>query len=99
LGLTQEICTAKIWSDVSKKREGNMPHKRKSLSAKGRLLRKIRVAKENAARLRLAGFIPNALFHEAALDRLVSEAEKKGWGDEATVAEEVGLKRATRTKK
>jgi hypothetical protein len=76
-----------------------MPHKRKkSLSAKDRLLRKIRVEKETAARLRLAGFIPNAAFHEATLDRLVSEAEKKGWGDDATLAEETGLKRAYRPK-
>jgi len=73
-----------------------MPHKRKSLSPKGQLLRKIRVAKETAARLRLAGFIPNAVFHEANVDRLVSEAEKKGWGDEAVLAEETGLLRANK---
>jgi hypothetical protein len=72
-----------------------MPHKRrKSLSAKDRLLRKIRVAKESAARLRLAGYIPNALVHEAAVDRFVSEAEKKGWGADAMLAEEIGLQRA-----
>ena len=75
-----------------------MPHKRKTLSAKGKLLRKIRVAKESAARLRLAGFIPNAMFHEATVDRLVSEAEKKGWGDDATLAEETGLQRAYKEK-
>ena len=75
-----------------------MPHKRKSLSAKAKLLRKIRVEKETAARLRLAGFIPNATFHENIIDRLVSEAEKKGWGDDATLAEETGLQRAYRQK-
>jgi hypothetical protein len=75
-----------------------MPHKRKTLSAKGKLLRKIRVAKESATRLRLAGFIPNAIFREATVDRLVSEAEKKGWGDDATLAEETGLQRAYRPK-
>jgi len=73
-----------------------MPHKRKSLSHKGQLLRKIRVAKETAARLRLAGFIPNALFHEANVDRLVTEAENKGWGDDALLAEETGLLRANK---
>jgi hypothetical protein len=73
-----------------------MASKRKKLSAKDKLMRKIRVTKASAASLRLSGFIPNASFHEQVVDRLVHDAERKGWGDDAVLAEEQGLKWAER---
>jgi hypothetical protein len=59
-------------------------------SRKVKLLDSIRSYKANAVQLRLKGRVNDAQFWEDHLDRAVSEAEKKGWDESASRAEESG---------
>lgn len=86
---------------MAKKRHRIGGGKRKR-SRKVRLLDEIRAWKANAVQLRLGGNIRDAVDSEDRVDRWVSEAEKKGFGDQASRAEEAGMRigqRLYRTRK
>jgi hypothetical protein len=64
-------------------------HKR---SRKVKILDAIRSFKARAVFNRLRGRINDAMVHENLVDRLVSDAEAKGFGDQASNAEEAGTR-------
>jgi len=70
--------------------------KRSKRSPKDKLLGQIRARRASAALLRLSGHVQNAMFNEGVLDRLLAKAEARGWGDDATVADEEGEREGRR---
>ena len=68
--------------------------KKRKVTAKGRALGTIRRHSEAAAFLRKRGLIQFAQRIEKNVDRMVSKAERKGFGDAAFAAEEAGQRKA-----
>jgi hypothetical protein len=64
----------------------------KTRSPKQKLLSAIRHAKGAATLLRLRGLVNSAMRYEEDIDRMVRTAESKGWANEASLAEDWGLK-------
>lgn len=73
-----------------------MPHKKRKVGKKAKLLKRVSRLARTAAVLRLRGNIQRANEYERTLDRVMDEAERIGVGDRAMDREMHGRQRGDR---